>query len=289
LSIRKWLLVAGALASWLAAPAVAGVTGTLHINAGYMHQSVSLVPEKEVDFEPDSPPETLDYSQQFTTGEPPEITYGRTAETWMDGEDGQLSAYASAELNGIPPSAQSSYGIYGEAELRGFDYLNVTSDVLDDGDEVDVAFDIAVIGTGRVSVRERVDRIGTGGSRTNVLQLSYDDNGGGGSVTDYTHDTITAKVGELYAIEYTLLVSAGLTPFGMNTPESNRYVASDYPAVDFYAAPVGGVGVILDANSGHDYTPAPEAAAESSSLAAFGVLGWRRRGKRARGESELAS
>ena len=281
MSIPKGVALVLALASSFAAPAVAGVQGTLHINSGYSQQSVTLVPEKEVDFDSDSPPETLEFTQPFMTGDPPEITYGRSAQTWMDGEDGQLSAYASAELNGIPPSAQSSYGIYGEAELRGFDYLDVTSDVLDDGADVDLAFDIAVVGTGRVSVRERVDRIGTGGSRTNVLQLSYDDNGGGGSVTDYTHDTFTAKVGELYAIEYTLLVSAGLSPYGMNTPDANRFVASDYPTVNFYAAPVGSIGVILAANSGHDYTPVPEAGGVSSALAAFGALGWRLRARRA--------
>src|SRR4029453_4504090 len=208
-----------------------------------MHQSPGLVPDKEVVFDADSPPETLNHQQSFTTGDPPEITYGRSAEAWMDGEDGLLAAYAGAELNGIPPSASSSLGIYAEADLLGFDTFQVTSDVLEDGTDVEPAFDMLGLGNGRVWARMYVDRIEGGGARNRKLSLSYNDSGGG-NVTDFSDGSFVAKVGEVYALEYSLLVSVGLTPFGMNEANATRFLVSDYPNAHYYggpARPLGGV------------------------------------------------
>jgi hypothetical protein len=242
-------------------PAMAVVRGTL---------AVGSLPEVVVDFEADTPPESLEYQQSFTTGEPPVVTYGLFAEASMDGDYGFLSAYASAELTGIPPTVPGYYGVSAEADLYSVDRLNVESSVLEDGTEVELAFRMDVQGNGRADARMYVDRQ-EGTNLFNVLNLSYSASGGG-SVSDFSEGSIVAKVGQRYRIEYSLLVTVDLSPNGLSETNPTKFLVSDYPNVRYYVEPVSQPAVALVATSFHDYTPVPEPDAAAAALAATSAL-----------------
>jgi hypothetical protein len=247
-------------------PAMAVVRGTL---------AVGYLPEVVIDFEANTPPESLEYQQSFTTGEPPVVTYGRFAEGSIDGQYGFFSAYASAELTGIPPiTPPDYYGVSAEVDIYAVDRFNVESSVLEDGTEVELAFRIDVQGNGRTDARMHVDRQ-EGTNLFGVLNLSYSASGGG-SVSDFSEGTIVAKVGQRYRIEYSLLVTVDLSPFGLSEENPTKFLVSDYPNVRYYVEPVSQPAVTLDATSGHDYTPVPEPDAAAAALAATSALGLRR-------------
>lgn len=246
-------------------PARAVVRGTLEV--GYL-------PEVVIDFEADTPPESLEYQQSFTTGEPPVVTYGRFAEASMDGEYGFFSAYASAELTGIPPTEPAYYGVTAEVDIYSIDRFNVESSVLEDGTEVELAFRMDVQGNGRFDARMHVDRQ-EGTNLFSVLNLSYSASGSG-SVSDFSEGSIVAKVGQRYRIEYSLGIALQLSPGGLSEENPTVFVVSDYPNVHYYVEPVSQPAVTLDTTSGHDYTPVPEPGEAAAALAATAALGLRR-------------
>lgn len=252
---------------WLTAtprPATAVVRGAL---------SPGFTPEVQFDFEADTPPEFAEYQQTYTTGEPPVVTYARSAECSVDGYYGALSVYASVELNGITPLEPDYYGISSAADVYVVDRFNVESSVLEEGDEVELAFEMDVVGNGRVDARMFVDRL-EGAQKFSVLSLSYSATGGGG-VSDFSEGSIVAKVGERYQIEYSLGTSIMLTPFGLSEENPTKFLVSDYQNARFYVEPVSQPGVTLAATSGHDYTRVPESSAASAGLVVLGALAMR--------------
>lgn len=190
------------LAEIAAAPAQASVRGTLHINSGYSDVSSGLLPDLDVNFTESTEPQTLTFQQDFSnTAEPPEVVYSRSATAMMDASEGDLWGYSTVELDGIPPSIY--VGIYAKAYLLGIDYFTIDSDVLDDGDPIDVTFRIAVEGNGRVDAQLQVDLIGSGGSHSGVLYLSH---------PSYASGTFSGVVGGLYKVEYHLQTDGGAQP-----------------------------------------------------------------------------
>lgn len=265
---RLLFLVVALLVMGIVAPARAAVQGTLHINSGYSDASVGLVPDINVIFTASTEPQELSYQQDFSnTAEPPQVVFSRSAQTMMDAANGELSGYATVELNGIPPS--NYVGIYAKAYLWGLDYFTIDSDVLDAGDPIDVTFRIAIDGSGRLfDAQAQVYRIGTGGSQSGVLSLSH------ASWPDFASGTFSGIVGDVYKVEYHLQVDAGLTPFGMDETHPTRFLVSDY-TMHVYSR-IDQPGVVLAATSGHDYTdPVPEPSAMLLDASAVLALGWR--------------
>lgn len=244
-------------------PADAVVQGT--VEPGGFGQGVTA------DFEPDTPPLTDVFQQDFSSGEPPIVTFSRSATGTVDGDYGSFSAYALAELNGIPPIEPGYYGVSSDVDIYAIDRFDVESEVLEDGTEVELGFEMDVQGNGRVSARMRVDRQ-EGSTLFNVLNLSYAHN----SSNPTTEGVIVVRVGQRYRIEYSLGISLDLTPTGLSAENPTKFVVSDYQA-RFYVEPVSQPAVTLDVTSGHDYTPVPEASKVVSALAALAALGWRSR------------
>lgn len=257
-----------ALFSLAALPLSAHAVVRGEVSPGGFGQSVTL------DFEPDTPPLMDSFQQDFTSGEPPVVTFSRSAEGIVDGDYGTFSAYALAELNGIPPTAPSYYGVSSDVDIYAIDRFRVESEVLEDGTEVELAFEMDVVGNGRVSARMDVDRM-EGATLFNELNLSYSASGGG-SVSDFSTGSITALVGKRYQIEYSVDISISLTPSGLSEENPTKFVVSDYEA-RFYVSPVSQPAVTLAATSGHDYTPVPEASSASGALVVLGVLARRLR------------
>ena len=79
-----------------ASPAIAAVTGTLHINAGYSDQTIGLVPGQSFTFHaPSDPLQTLTVQQPFNDGQvPPTTVFARSAEAMMDGSEGSDGSLA---------------------------------------------------------------------------------------------------------------------------------------------------------------------------------------------------
>lgn len=262
---RTWISLVLLSLATCPIPAMATVTGSLRVGS---------LPEVEVQFGADTPPESLEFQQSYTSGEPPVVTYGISAEASMDGEDGFLSAYASAELSGIPPTAPGFYGVSAVADLFSVDRLRVDSSVLEDGTEVEIAFRMDVQGNGRAFARMSVKRQ-EGTTLFNALELSYSA-AGDGSVADFSEGSFVARVGQRYRIEYSLEVTVDLSPIGLSEENPTVFRVSDYPNVRYYAAPVAQPAVTLTATSGHDYTPVPEPDAAAAAFAAVSALALRR-------------
>lgn len=227
--------------------------------------------EVTVDFEPDTPPLSDNFQQDFTSGEPPVVAFSRSADGTVDGDYGFFSAYAAAELNGIPPTEPGFYGVSSDLDIYAIDRFDVESEVLEDGTEVELAFDMDVQGNGRVSARMQVDRL-EGATRFRVLNLSYNHN----SPDLFSEGSIVALVGQRYQIEYSLGIALDLTPSGLSEENPTKFVVSEYPNARFYVSPVAQPAVTLAATSGHDYTPVPEPGATAAALAALGALALRR-------------
>lgn len=262
---RTWIFSLALLLLALPWPAMAVVRGTL---------AVGFHPEVEIDFAANTPPESLEFQQSFTTGEPPVVTYGRFAEASMDGEYGHFSAYASCELTGIPPTEPGYYGVSAEVDIYGIDRFNVESSVLEDGTEVELAFRMDVQGNGRFDARMFVDRQ-EGTNLFRVLSLSYSASGSG-NVNDHSEGSIVAKVGQRYRIEYSLGIALQLATGGLSGENPTVFVASDYPNVHYYVEPVAQPAATLDSTSGHDYMPVPEPDEAAAALAAMSALALRR-------------
>lgn len=271
------LLVAG-----VALPSQA-VTGRLHINGGSSFQTTGLVPDKTFTFHDGDPSQSLSFQQSFNGGQPPQIVYGRLANAMMTGSDGVLGAYVDAELNGIPPRSDQGLGIYVEAKLNGLDYFTVKSNTLPVGTLTQLSFDLDVLGNGRAFADYKVAEIFTNGGQANRLTLSYNDPGTG-LVTATTHGSFMAKVGTSYSIEYSLLVSGGLSIFGLSSANPVKYIVSDYfHTMHVYAQP-DAPNVALQTLSGHDYAQlVPEPASALLLLAGLGMTAWGRRRCASRG------
>lgn len=264
-----WIWIALALLSLAAFPqsAEATVAGSLE---------VGQLPDANFTFGPDSPPESLAYQQTYTSGVPPVVTYARSAEGSIDGEYGLLSAYASVELNGIPPTSPPAfYGVSSEANVYAVDTFLVQSPVLEDGAEVELAFEMNVEGNGASTANLRVDRL-VGATSSYVLGLSVID----GIEGEFSQGSISAQVGQIYRIEYSLEILLNLSPAGLSRENPTKFLVSDHQS-RVYVTPVSRPAVTLLVTSGHDYTAVPEPGAAAAAVAALGVLGWHtRRGER---------
>jgi hypothetical protein len=225
-----------------------------------------------VDFEPDTPPLTETFQQEFSYGEPPAVRFVRSATATVDGDYGFFSTYALAELNGIPPTEPGFYGVSSDVDIYAIDRFNVESELLEDGTEVELAVAMDVQGNGRVDARMYVERQ-EGTQLFDELSLSYSASGGG-TVSGTPTGSFTALVGKRYRIEYSMGTSLGVTPSGLSEANPTKFLVSDYQA-RFYVTPVSEPAVVLDSTSGHDYTAVPEPQAAVAALAALAKLGWR--------------
>jgi len=273
------LALAIVLLAAAASPAMAAVTGTLHINAGDSYQTQGLVPDKSVTFvAPSDPLQTLTFQQLFNNGQtPPTTVYARSAEAMMDGSDGSLGGYVHAELNGIPPRFDPQLGIYAQASMWGSDFFIAQSAY--SSPQVELAFQLAVFGNGRVGSSYKVFEVQNNGGKKQLLSLGYNDPGNG-QVTGTTQGSFAATVGGLYYIEYSLLVSTGVSIYGLSTSNPTKSGVSDYlHTAHVYIDPITSGASIL-ATSGHNYAaplPVPE---PSSLVLMLAGLPWLMRARR---------
>ncbi len=260
----RYLSLVAAMAVGVSADAA--VTGTVHINTGTSFQNIGLVPDQTFNFSaPADPQLTTTFQQSLNNG-----LFGRKATATVDGHEGTLSAYADAEVKGVP---NANTGIYAEASLLGTDVFEVKSNTLARGAPVELDFELAISGNGPVFSKFQV----LGG----LLFLSYNDPGTGpgtSSFLDNTRGSFIAKVGDSYGIEYTLKASAFASIFNLaNEPNQTRFLASDYANTAHFFAQSATEGAFIVAQSGHDFTkPAPVPLPMSGVLLVSGLAVLRR-------------
>lgn len=283
LAVKAYPLALLTVAIFTTTPSVAAVTGSVHIGPGSTRQTPALVPDKVFQFtKPSDPALTLTYQQSFLGSGPlPPIVYGRSANAMADGSDGTLSGYVDVELDGVPPRNDTNLGIHAEAYLFGVDFFTVAHGSRPAGSLVELDFDLDVQGNGRVSSRYTVSRLASNGGASGRLNLEYDDPGNG-NVRSNTHGSFMAAVGDQYKIEYSLLVSAGLSIYNRSPiynpnydPAFPSFLVSDYAHTAHVYADPGTSGAVLNFLSGHDYslpTPVPEPASALLLLGGLALL-----------------
>jgi hypothetical protein len=282
-TIKAWPLAVMILAATAATSSVAGVSGSVHIGPGSSRQTPALVPDQQFFFTAASDPALrLTFQQSFLGSGPlPPIVYGRSANAMADGSDGTLSGYVDVELDGVPPRNDTNLGIHAEAYLFGVDFFTVAHGSRPAGSLVELDFDLDVQGNGRVSSRYSVSRLASNGGASSRLNLEYDDPGNG-NVRSNTHGSFMAAVGDQYKIEYSLLVSAGLSIYSRSPiynpnydPAFPSFLVSDYAHTAHVYADPGTSGAVLNFLSGHDYslpTPVPEPASALLLLGGLALL-----------------
>ena len=211
----------------------------------------------------------------------PNPRLGLLSQAIVSGRIGTLAGFASAEATGSAAPFPNN-GVNAVASVQVFDRLTVSSVSLARGTPVELSFELFVEGNGTFYADYEITQVSradgnplNGPAKRLNLQLSgFGAAGIGGQETG----TISALVGERYNIFYGLMVAASVSTFGM-TGET-RFNVSDYSNTGHYYAQADNAAVLLQSESGYDYTaPAPVPLPMSGVLFAPAILAlaWRQR------------